>query len=374
MDSAVLESNREESAPLETTDDNSLTYDLHDTSKYIEIDNESFEKSDLYNIISGKNPCIKLKDGTVKEVKFKLSKHLRNLINKTFGTASNSDYIEISDLAAIKKAFSGSNNKVESAIDETIQKMNNFIEYAKNHNPGLLASYEACLINESFYSYGSLWFKKIVRKYAKSIAELLLEQKKNELINQLGAIFEFISEKLGSVYELPGVELLDLTNPAARAAHQRKVTFLSDNEKSPRSFSSEAAKYLPKTLRDVNCSVIGRVCPVETPESEKIGLIEFLARGASIDIKTGDILSSTRSGKVSYDTEETAFFKHINENYHSMLFDCAKPFNSLEFEKKFMDWKNSAKCPYSIDPVDALGYSALLIPFINHNDAARSLM
>lgn len=353
-----------------------LNNDPHDTSKYIEISDKDFEKSDIYKIINGQKPVIKLKNGVEQTINFNLSKHLRDIINKTFGTSSDSDFIEMPDLLAIKKAFSSDKPETKQAdkVKEITLKMNNFIEYLDNHLIGLLSSYEACLINEAIYSYCVSWFKKVIDKFAEKMAKNIISKKKTDLTNQLCSIFEFISEKLMMIHEIPGIELLDMTNPSARTAHQRKVTFLSDVERSPRSFSAEAAQYLPKPIRDVNCSVIGRICPVETPESEKIGLINFLASGASIDLKNGEILSETASGKVAYETEERAFLKQSKENYYSLIFNGSKSFNSLEFEKNFMEWKKSPECLYSVDAVNALGYSALLIPFINHNDAARSLM
>jgi len=378
LDSDIFENNR--AASEISPDDDGVkisNHDPHDTSNYIKISDNKFDGSDIYKIISGKKPLIKLKNGAEKPIKFSLSKHLRDLINKTFGTNSDSDFIEMSDLLAIKKAFSTEKpEKTEPAVkvSEVTLKMNNFIEYLNNHITGLLSSYEACLVNESIYSYCLSWFKIAADKFSKTLANNVIKKNKSSLTSQLGGIFEFLSEKLMAIHEMAGIELLDMTNPLARAAHQRKVTFLSDTEKSPRSFSAEAAQYLSKSIRDVNCSVIGRICPVETPESEKIGLINFLASSASIDLKNGDILSETASGKVSYETEETAFLKHSKENYHSMIFNGSKSFNSLEFEKNFIEWKNSKKCPYSVDPAGALGYSALQIPFINHNDAARSLM
>lgn len=107
------------------------------------------------------------------------------------------------------------------------------------------------------------------------------------------------------------VQWLDKTNPLAEVSHKRKITFCGlhgirnlegDHEKIPE--------------RQIHSSHHGCICPVETPESEKVGLNLHLAARASVDFKQAEL----KSGDLS------------------------------------------------------LGVSAALIPFIAHNDPNRALM
>lgn len=300
---------------------------------------------------------------------FKLSDHLRKLINDSFAIADCADdSISLSDLEKMRATLSVPGG------------CRSLYEFCASHMPPLLSNYEAGLINESFYSAATACVSTS-KKHSRSCMDALVSAfeggKKDEIESGLISLVSTLSARLLSISTLPGVELLDSTNSIARAAAQRKVTFLAEG--SARSYRSESAPYVPKSLRDFNCSMPGRLCPVETPESEKLGLISFLANGAGIDLTTGDILSRTAKGMVTYLEEEQAFLealgmKCVNE-YFSDRGRAGEPASTaMLFESEFMKWKMAPGSEYSVAPENLLGMSALQIPFIEHTDAARSLM
>ena len=110
------------------------------------------------------------------------------------------------------------------------------------------------------------------------------------------------------------VQLLDETNPIASLSHRRKVTRLGPGGVNP--------DYALAADRDLDDSHKGRLCPFETPESEDIGLVLQLARGATIE---DGALKAASAGGGGGD-------------------------------------------------VVSLGWSASLVPFLPHNDSARVLM
>ena len=85
-------------------------------------------------------------------------------------------------------------------------------------------------------------------------------------------------------------------------------------------FRRETAALVPAEMRQNHPSFEGRICPLESPESELVGLQLQLARGARVDAD-GAILPA------------------------------------------------SPECP-----IDCLGWGAALIPFAHHNDGARDMM
>ena len=106
------------------------------------------------------------------------------------------------------------------------------------------------------------------------------------------------------------VQPLDQTNPLAEYSHLRKVT-----RRGPGGIND---RYGSVEHRDLHDSQLGKLCPFETPESQHIGLNLHLARGAEIE---GAQIVNRRD-----------------------------------------------------EPDSWLGGAASLIPFLPHNDAARTLM
>ena len=70
-------------------------------------------------------------------------------------------------------------------------------------------------------------------------------------------------------------QIVDQTNPLAQLTHARRLTAIG-----PGGVDRKRARF---DVRDVHLSHHGRICPVETPEGEVIGLILHLALHAALD-------------------------------------------------------------------------------------------
>ena len=68
---------------------------------------------------------------------------------------------------------------------------------------------------------------------------------------------------------------MDQTNPVAELTHKRRLSALG-----PGGLSRERAGF---EVRDVHNSHYGRICPIETPEGQNIGLITPLSSYAKIN-------------------------------------------------------------------------------------------
>src|SRR5204862_6158526 len=70
-------------------------------------------------------------------------------------------------------------------------------------------------------------------------------------------------------------QFMDQTNPLSEVAHKRRLSALG-----PGGVLKDRATY---EIRDVHTSHYGRICPIETPEGQTIGLISSLATYAMVN-------------------------------------------------------------------------------------------
>lgn len=123
---------------------------------------------------------------------------------------------------------------------------------------------------EHQFGKGMLRLERVIKERM-SIAAETADMKPSTLINTrpvASAIKEFFgSSQLSQFMEQP--------NPIAELTHKRKVSALG-----PGGLSRERAGF---EVRDVHHTHYGRMCPVETPEGQNIGLITSLASYARIN-------------------------------------------------------------------------------------------
>ena len=70
-------------------------------------------------------------------------------------------------------------------------------------------------------------------------------------------------------------QFMDQTNPLAEMAHKRRISALG-----PGGVTRERATF---EVRDVHTSHYGRICPIETPEGQNVGLISSLSTYARVN-------------------------------------------------------------------------------------------
>ena len=86
-------------------------------------------------------------------------------------------------------------------------------------------------------------------------------------------------------------QFMDQTNPIAELTHKRKLSALG-----PGGLNRDRATF---EVRDIHHTHYGRMCPIETPEGQNIGLISSLAAFAKVN-EYGFIMSPYR--RVDKDT------------------------------------------------------------------------
>ncbi|MFP4104705.1 MAG: DNA-directed RNA polymerase subunit beta [Phycisphaerae bacterium] len=172
-------------------------------------------------------------------------------------------------------------------------------------------------------------------------------------------------------------QVLDQQNPLSQLTHERRLSALG-----PGGLNRKRAGF---EVRDVHISHYGRVCPIETPEGNNIGLITSLGIYATVD-DYGFLTTPYRKVENGKVTNEI-FFLRADEEIESIL----APPEVIERDSKG-NWKFRSDqvlarangemqltSPDQVDYVDIspkqiVGVSASMIPFLEHDDANRALM
>ena len=171
-------------------------------------------------------------------------------------------------------------------------------------------------------------------------------------------------------------QYMDQTNPLSALTHKRRISGLG-----PGGFDRDRISF---TVRDIHPSHYGRICPIETPEGQNVGLIASLTTCARVNesgfletpfwrvlngkvIKTGTPLYLTADIEDSYKIAPA----DIPTNNHNYLL---KNSISVRYKQDFINVTPSEVDFIAISPVQVVSAAASLIPFFEHDDANRALM
>jgi DNA-directed RNA polymerase subunit beta len=169
-------------------------------------------------------------------------------------------------------------------------------------------------------------------------------------------------------------QVVDQTNPLSQLTHERRLSALG-----PGGLNRKRAGF---EVRDVHISHYGRICPIETPEGTNIGLIASLGIYAGVD-KYGFLITPYRAVKKARVTEEVVWLR-ADEEMRSIIApaDTEREEKGKLVEERIMarrygDFRLVPREEIGyldISPMQIVGVSASLIPFLEHDDANRALM
>ena len=170
-------------------------------------------------------------------------------------------------------------------------------------------------------------------------------------------------------------QFLDQTNPLSELTHKRRLSALGKG-----GLTRETAGF---EVRDVHPSHYGRLCPIETPEGQNIGLIVSLTNYARID-EFGFIttpLMRVKNGVVTGEVVELA--PHEESRYKIAPADTPvdPKTGKILADQVWVRYRGGYPMvkPEEVDFIDVsprqlVSPSASLIPFLEHDDANRALM
>ena len=214
--------------------------------------------------------------------------------------------------------------------------------------------------------------KSVTQKMSITAGDSLREVTPKSLINirpLSSAIREFFASSQLS-------QFMDQTNPLAELANKRRISALG-----PGGITRDRASM---EVRDVHFTHYGRICPIETPEGQNIGLINNLATYAKVD-KYGFIETPYRkvdkeTGKIS---EETEYFSAADENNHFIAQATRDDIKDgyLVGDKVVARYngQNVLVDRHLVDfidesPMQIVSVATACIPFLENDDNHRALM
>jgi len=171
-------------------------------------------------------------------------------------------------------------------------------------------------------------------------------------------------------------QFMDQTNPIAELTHKRKLSALG-----PGGLNRDRATF---EVRDVHHSHYGRMCPIETPEGQNIGLISSLATFSKVN-EYGFIMSPYRrvdketgvvTDHVDYltaDEEDRYVVAQANEpldeegRFLNERVSCRHKDLITELPRERMDYMD-------VSPKQLISVATALIPFLENDDTTRALM
>lgn len=182
-----------------------------------------------------------------------------------------------------------------------------------------------------------------------------------------GAVREFFASSQLS-------QFMDQNNPLAEITHKRRLSALG-----PGGLTRDRAGM---DVRDVHPTHYGRICPIESPEGQNIGLINSLASYAKIN-QYGFIETPYRKvvdGKV---TDEVHYLSAMEEAKYTVAQANAKVDKDGNLTEDLVQARHAGEVilakPEQIDMMDVspqqvVSVAASLIPFLENDDANRALM
>ena len=171
-------------------------------------------------------------------------------------------------------------------------------------------------------------------------------------------------------------QYLDQTNPLSSLTHRRRISGLG-----PGGFDRDRISF---AVRDIHPSHYGRICPIETPEGQNVGLIASLTTCARVNksgfletpfwrVINGKVLKTGQPIYLTADIED--FYKiapaDIATNKKNYLIKNVIP---VRYKQDFINVTPSEVDFIAISPIQVVSVAASLIPFFEHDDANRALM
>ena len=223
--------------------------------------------------------------------------------------------------------------------------------------------------------------KKSTPKKNKSTKKNQLSRKKippkdtlmpNELLNSK-VLTSVIREFFGLS---PLSQYFDEVNALAQLTHKRRISSLG-----PGGLNSEHVSF---AARDIHPTQYGRLCPIETPEGQKAGLIASLATHARIN-NYGFITTPffrVYKGKVLYELGPIYLTAEQEAKYNVASGDVLLTRDNF-FRTKIVPVRSFNEFItvdainvnfLAVSPIQILAVGASLIPFLEHDDANRALM
>ena len=225
------------------------------------------------------------------------------------------------------------------------------------------------LLSNELHS-GLIKMQKAIRDKMTTLSGTLEDIMPHDLVNSkmiTSTITEFFTSGQLS-------QFMDQTNPLSEVTHKRRLSALGEG-----GLVKERAGF---EVRDVHATHYGRICPVETPEGQNIGLINTLSTFSKVN-ELGFIEAPYKTVVDGVVTDEIKYYTATQEEGliiapgSTKIDDNGKILEALTEARKdgeiLLVDKNKINL-IDISSQMVMGVAASLIPFLEHDDANRALM
>ncbi len=234
------------------------------------------------------------------------------------------------------------------------------------------------LVATNAFRVGLLRLERSIREKMSLAGPLAVDLLPTQLVNArpiIAAINDFFRTSQLST-------ILDQTNPLAEVDNLRRFTVMGIG-----GISRERASF---SIRDINASQYGRICPVRSPEGPNIGLVTYMSLYARVNeygfLETPyrKVVKITSGGKTQMKvTDEMVYLDANDEQYHYITHaDLPIDTNGIiqidrvpvRYKGDFAEADVTVVEYLDIVPRQVVGAPASLIPFLAHDEANRALM
>ncbi|HEY8424273.1 MAG TPA: DNA-directed RNA polymerase subunit beta [Clostridia bacterium] len=171
-------------------------------------------------------------------------------------------------------------------------------------------------------------------------------------------------------------QFMDQSNPIAELTHKRKLSALG-----PGGLNRERASF---DVRDVHYSHYGRLCPIETPEGQNIGLISSLSTYARINEYGFIETPYRRVDQVNKKVTDEIYYLAADDEDNYIIAQANEPLDENQWfvrSRVMARYKDEIaeidrnKIQYmDVSPSQLVSVATSLIPFLENDDTNRALM
>jgi DNA-directed RNA polymerase subunit beta len=300
------------------------------------------------------------------------------------------DYVNYPELCRIMKEFKGKKEREEEikksldklypkhiTIDDIIATVsyNLGIRYGVGEidNIDHLGNRRVRSVGELLQNQFRIGISRLERVIKERMAVQEMEKVTPQSLINIRPVTSAIKEFFGSS-QLS--QFMDQSNPIAELTHKRKLSALG-----PGGLNRERATF---DVRDVHHSHYGRMCPIETPEGQNIGLISSLSSFARINeygfiespYRRVDKASGIVTNEVFYlaaDEEDNFYVAQANEpldkdgHFERERVTCRMKEDIISMPRADIDFMD-------VSPKQLVSIATSLIPFLENDDTNRALM
>ena len=228
-------------------------------------------------------------------------------------------------------------------------------------------------VGELLMNHFRIGFARMERVIRERMTIQDLESATPQALINIRPVTAAIKEFFGSS---PLSQFMDQTNPLAELTHKRRLSALG-----PGGLSRERAGM---EVRDVHYSHYGRMCPIETPEGQNIGLISYLSCYARINeygfIEAPYRIIDKKTHKV---TDQYVYLSADKEDGNIICMASepldeegrlANPKVTCRLRNDIISADRDDVTLMDISPRMMVAAATALIPFVENDDAGRALM